>query len=61
MSRVSVIFHGRYTSGDDFMQIKDAAYKSAITRGTNKLRLRRVLGRQSSSLGFLSRDPSREY
>lgn len=25
VSRVSVIFHGRHTSDDDFMQIKDAA------------------------------------
>lgn len=38
VSRVSVIFHGQCArlAYDDFMQIKDAAYKSTIIRGTNK-------------------------
>lgn len=49
VSRVSVIFHGQCVrlAYDDFMQIKDGAYKSPIIHGTNKFirgsRLNRLL------------------
>lgn len=49
VSRVSVIFHGQCVrlAYDDFMQIKDTAYKSPIIYGTNKFirgsRLNRLL------------------